>query len=171
MTSVTLIYMTPSLDNLEGVDPADEFESLDDLTERAGLDDLEQTLTHAVSYYLHLIEARESGRVMIGRPYDSERGVVFDDEECGDYHQADIKVLDMQVGSLEQISRRAGLESVDELLKRSLILFEKVVQAREAGWGVALYNQQDKSIQWIMDDRKNNYTAAPSHGPGRPTLQ
>lgn len=171
MTTVTLVYMTPSLEGLDNVDPAEEFESLDDLVSRAGHDDFEQTLNQAVSYYLYLIESRERNLDFIARPYDSERGVALDDEECGDYHQADIKVLEMEVGTLEDIRQRAGLESVDELLKRSLILFEKIVQAREWGWGIGLYNRDTKAVEWVMDSPpKGGSSPAAARSKG-PTLQ
>lgn len=170
---VRLVYKTPSLEGLEGVDPADEFENLDDLIGRAGLDDLQAVLNKAMIYYLYMLDAHESDRVLLGRPYDGPRGFVLDDQECGNYHQADVKELDMETGTLEQIRNRAGLESVDNLLERGLILFEKVIQAREAGWGICLYDPQSGATQWLIEDQKTDATisATPRHGPGKPTLQ
>ena len=169
--TVQLVYMTPSLAGLDNVDAADEFENLGDLTRRAGLHSLEATLDKAVIYYQYFLDARESGRVMLAQPYNSPNSFILDDddEKC-DYHVADR--LDVQLSSdiLDNTVRRAGLESVDELLKRSLILFEQVVLAREAGWGVALYDRKTGGHhQWIVDP---DFAIAPSHhGPGAPTLQ
>lgn len=168
--SVTLVYMTPSLAGLDNVDPADEFEDLDDLARRAHVDSLEALLNKAMVYYTYFLDAKESGRVMTARPYDSPNSYILYDEETEIYHQADIKELDIEVDILEDIRKRAGLETVDELLKRSLILFELVVQAREAGWGIGLYNQTTSAQNWIIDDPK--VTMAPSmRGPGKPTYQ
>ena len=169
-TSVTVVYMTPSLEGLEGVDPADEFEDLDDLARRAQLDDIEALLNRAVIYYTHFLDARESGRVMIAQPYDSKNGFALYDEEAENYHQADIRELNIESEVLESIRDRAGLDTIDELLKRSLILFEFVVQAREAGWGIALYDQKNSRHLWITDDLQST-TSPSAHGPGKPTYQ
>lgn len=169
-TTVQLVYMTPSLAGLDNVDAADEFESLDDLTQRANLASLEMTLNKAVIYYQHFLDAQESGRVMLAQPFDSPNSFILDDNpETCEYHVAERLELQIDSEILEAETRRAGLESIDELLKRSLILFEQVVLAREAGWGIALYDKTKGQHQWIVDQE---VAIAPSrHGPGRPTLQ
>ena len=73
----------------------------------------------------------------------------------GDYRQADIKNLDMELGTLDLIREAAGLETVDELLKRGLVLLEKIVCAREFNYGIALYDRQTQEIEWLFDNRED----------------
>lgn len=174
---VRLVYMTPSLEGLEGVDPNDEFENLEDLIRRAHLKDLEELLNRAVSYYLHFIEAQECGAdhdgpvcSMMAKPYDSPNRYDLYDEEGENYFQVDEVNLDIESDMLDSLCVRAGLETVDELLKRSLILFEQVVQAREAGWHIGLYNRITDHTKWITDAPEIMQAPA-TNGPGKPTLQ
>ena len=127
--TVQLVYMTASLVGLENVDAADEFESVDDLTRRANLASLEMTLNKAVIYYQHFVDARESGRIMITQPYDSPNSFILNDDSS-EYHEVERLVMQVDSEILEAETRRAGLESIDELLKRSLILFEPAEERR-----------------------------------------
>ena len=63
--NVQLVYMTPVLEGAEDVDPANEFQDLNDLTDRASLASIEATLNKAVIYYEFLLDARESGRLLV----------------------------------------------------------------------------------------------------------
>lgn len=152
MTQVTLVYMTPDLDQFEGAQDVEEFESLEDLMRRAHVRDLQGLIEKAMLYYCYYLDGRDTQRILCARPYDSLQGSYINDEITGDYHQADIKNLDMELGTLDRIREAAGLETVDELLKRGLVLLEKIVCAREFGYGVGLHDPKAQEIEWLFDD-------------------
>ena len=65
---VRLVYMTPSLEGLEGVDPNDEFENLEDLIRRSCHPERQRGILFAnrvawprVSYARSLVRYRSSG--------------------------------------------------------------------------------------------------------------
>ncbi len=175
MTQVTLVYMTPDLEQFEGAQDVEEFESLEDLMRRAHVRDLQGLIEKAMLYYCYYLDGRDSGRVLCARPYDSLQGSYINDEITGDYRQADIKNLDMELGTLDRIREAANLDSVDELLKRALVVLEKVVCAREFGYGIGLHDPQAQEIEWLFDNPEE--TAQPQTQtktlPGQPkyTLQ
>lgn len=175
MTQVTLVYMTPDLEKFENADGIEEFESLDDLMRRAQVNDLQGLIEKAMKYYCYYIDGRDTQRIMCARPYDNPQGAYINDEITSDYRQADIKNLEMELGTLDHIREAAGLDSVDELLKRGLVMLEKIVCAREFGYGVGLYDPQAQEIEWLFESQED--TAQPQTQtktlPGQPkyTLQ
>lgn len=156
MTQVTLVYMTPDLEKFEGAEDVEQFESLDDLIRRARVRDLQGLIEKAIKYYCCYIDGRDTQRRMCMHSYDSSEGSFIDDEATSDYRQADIKNLDMELGPLDLIREAAGIDSVDELLKRALVVVEKVVCAREFGYGVGLYDAKTQEIEWLFDNPEDD---------------